>query len=53
MIRCRHEAGARQEVEPGIMNSICENLRESVAIPWPRFRPELFAEFKVIQSVSK
>ena len=36
-----------------IMNSICENLRESVAIPRPRVRPEFSAEFKVIQSDSK
>jgi len=36
-----------------IMNSICENLRQSVAIPRPRVRPESSAEFKVIQSDSK
>jgi hypothetical protein len=40
MIRRRQEAMARQEAELSIMNSICENLRESVAIPWPRVRPE-------------
>jgi hypothetical protein len=30
-----------------------ESLRESVAIPRPRLRPEFSAGFKVIQSVSK